>query len=1058
MKTKKTLLIVGFLAVTMLIYAKFESTIKAKTEEQKTEMVAKSKTTKELNPGPPNPNEEPGWELYTKNDPAGIFIDGEKKLELRYKFGTSEENEAERPFLDGVGASMQGDHPTVSSLVPNVYLHDYSTYLDTGGIGTVPELKEVGDVNALENGDQYFGPISSAPILLSWITDTGEHKTIYKNDPNLTLGNFKLYRKTEADQTISTMLKYNWEMGEGFFKGYRFEATNVLKPYKGTIRVETYMTNVTPAAANKPALKNITLDSHYPIGLGYTTTAGETNPIFYIGSNRGLYMQYENHLRNLYRLNYFFNVPNPVNNWIGATNLASTWTANSNISKEQQAEAERNGFLDERYIFNGITGSGNEKDNGKAGTNVPEPPVWAQLPSKAPAFSMKSPVNESFEAGDTISYAFNVGLQKIDDTPSIVLDETEDFRLKGQNTYSLKGQWFDNDSTEIDLFYSVDGGAVKGPYRQRTTADMLGQGIEFSIDLTDPGDLKPQDHEIEVYAKDIAEEGTGLEPAESNHEFLKLVYVDDDPKIELEETMGSILPGGYKVKGRYTGKDEKYKPATISYKKATDPDSNYKEMTVINSPNQTFEFTIPEKDMPDLNGTYVFSIRGENKYGVLSNVEDVMLANEQTKPKFTLSKDSKENLLDQTATDYEIDFTSFAHTGLFYPLTIQYKVDDETEWQQMTDQPVGTMTTVLTEVTEGPKKIKLPASKLPFGENHVVHFVVVDRFGIISDEQSVVFMMPEKPVLTLENKDASSLGETQVVKGTIKTKLFPAKLHYKIVKNGEAGASYQEVADKDIVMDQTTGKFSFPIDKSLLPVGASYEIFVKGMDSFNQESEEVSYRLTEVVHFKVKFVNATGGTIDPEIIIDRELGDVIDLTEEKTVQDTLTKLKQRYTLDESSVPTDSVKVDSSTAFWEYKFTGRLIYLSSPTAFDFGLEVASIKKMRVEKPTVIGLPLVVSDTRENKPGWSLNVKLTKELLNDDGKTILKNAVRYKHGETETILSSDAVSVVQKSTAGDYDISKDWGSSEDGLKLEVPAGHVTALGKYKGEILFELGEKP
>ncbi|MBM7687476.1 hypothetical protein BCR24_07540 [Enterococcus ureilyticus] len=1053
MKTKKTLLIVGFLAVTMLIYAKFESTIKAKTEEQKTEMVAKSKTTKELSPGPPNPNEEPGWQQYTKNDPAGIFIDGEKKLELRYKFGSSEESKVEEPFVDGV---LQGDYPNLSSLVPNVYLHDYSTYESFVIGGGTPEILEVGDVNALDRGDDIQGPNTSAPILLSWVTDTGEHKTIYKNDPSLRISNIKLYRKIEEDQTITSMLKYNWRMEDGFFKGYQFEATNVLKPYKGTIRVETYMKNSTPDAANKPVLKNITLDSHYPIGLGYTETAGLENPIFYIGSNRGLYMQYENHLRNVYRLNYFFNVPNPVNNWLGATSLVSTWDASS--SKEQRAEAERNNFLNEQYIFNGITGVGNEQDNGKAGTNVPEPPAWISSGIKSPAFSMKSPVNESFEAGDTISYAFNVGLQKIDDTPSIVLDETEDFRLKGQNTYSLKGQWFDNDSTEIDLFYSVDGGAVKGPYRQRTTADMLGQGIEFSIDLTEPGDLKPQDHEIEVYAKDIAEEGTGLEPAESNHEFLKLVYVDDDPKIELEETMGSNLPGGYKVKGRYTGKDEKYKPATISYKKATDPDSNYKEMTVINSPNQTFEFTIPEKDMPDLNGTYVFSIRGENKYGVLSNVEDVLLSNEQTKPKFTLSKDSKENLLDQTAADYEIDFTSFAHTGLFYPLTIQYKVDDETEWQLMTDQSVGTMTAVLTEVTEGPKKIKLPASKLPFGENHVVHFVVADRFGIISDEQSVVFMMPGKPELILENKNGPSLGETQVVKGTIKTDYFPAKFQYKIVKNGETGAVYREVAEKDVIIDQTTGKFTFSIADTLLPAGASYDIFVKGLDKYNQESEEVSYHLTEVVHFKAKFTNSVGETIHPDITIDRELGTKIDLALEKEVQDTLTKLKQQYTLVDSSIPKNPVDVDSSTAFWEYKFTGRLTYVSSPEAFDFRLQIASYKKIRIDDPKVVGLPLVVSDTRESKPGWSLSVKLTEELLNEDGKTTLKNAIRYKHGEAESILNSQLLPVFRNLDSGKYDISKDWSPTGDGLKLEIAPGAVNALGKYHGEILFELSETP
>ena len=1055
MKKKRMLLVVGFLIVAILMYVKFESTIKAKTEEKKTEMVAKSKTTKELNPGPPNPNEEPGWQQYTKNDPAGIFIDADKKLELRYKFGSSEENVANSPFVDGV---LQGDYPNLSSLVPNVYLHDYSTYESFVVGGGTPEILEVGDVNALERGDDLMGPNTSAPILLSWVTDTGEHKTIYKNDPDLKIGNIKLYRKTEEEQAVTIMLKYNWQMESGFFKGYNFEVTNVLKPYNGTIRVETYLKNITPAASNKPVLKNITLNSHYPIGLGYTQEAGLENPIFYIGSNRGLYMQYTNHLRNVYRLNYFFNVPNPVNNWIGASTLSSTWAKFSIPSKEQQAEAERTGFLNNQYIFDGITGAGDEKNNGKAGTNVPEPPVWAELSRKDPAFSMKSSVVESFEAGDTISYAFNIGLQKIDETPSIVLDETEDFRLKGQNTYSLKGQWFDNDSTEIDLFYSVDGGTVKGPYRQSTTADMLGQGIEFSLDLTEPGDLKPQDHEIEVYAKDLPEEGTGLEPTESNHEVLKLVYVDDDPKIELEETMGTILPGGYKVKGRYTGKDEKYKPATISYKKTTDPDSSYKEMTLVNSPNETFEFTIPEKDMPDANGTYVFSIRAENKYGVLSNVEDVMLSNKQTKPKFVLSDKSKDNLLNQTAKEYSIEFASFTHTGLFYPLTVQYKVDDEKEWQRMTDQPVGAMTAVLTDVTEGPQTIKLPASKLPFGENHVVHFVVSDRFGILSDEQTVSFNMPGKPVIeSLDKETDFSMGVDYTVAGTVSLSdaYFPFTFYYKI-----GTGTYKEVTMAE-EPNETSGKFSFIIPKEELPRGVKHVIEIKARDRFAQESNSATLTLEGIRKSDVivKFIDDAEPpqSIVNDITFTQEIGTSIDLKKEKSVLDVIEELKKKY---EQILPdpTNLVEFTSDPTTIEYKFKGRLTYVSFPEAFDFKLNVASYKKIRIDDPTVIGMPLVVSDTRASSPGWSLKVKLTEELLNEDGHTTLKNAVRYKSGETETILNDQALKIAQNLKPGEYNVSKDWNPEGNGFKVEIAPGAVNALGKYHGEILLELGETP
>ncbi|OJG65756.1 hypothetical protein RV09_GL001096 [Enterococcus moraviensis] len=208
----------------------------------------------------------------------------------------------------------------------------------------------------------------------------------------------------------------------------------------------------------------------------------------------------------------------------------------------------------------------------------------------------------------------------------------------------------------------------------------------------------------------------------------------------------------------------------------------------------------------------------------------------------------------------------------------------------------------------------------------------------------------------------------------------------------------------------------------------------------------------------VKFIdeNADVPNIAEEITFTQEIGTTIDLSKEQSVQDVIDRLKQKY---EQILPAPSVvefKPDTTTA--EFKFKGRLTYVSSPEVFDFGLNIASFKKLRVDDPTIIGMPLIVSDTRAKSPGWSLKVKLSEELLNEDGKTVLKNAIRYKSGETETILSNQALTVVQKLNPGEYDVSKDWSAVGDGLKLEIEPGSVHALGKYKGEILFELGETP
>ncbi|PZL72813.1 hypothetical protein CI088_09970 [Enterococcus plantarum] len=208
----------------------------------------------------------------------------------------------------------------------------------------------------------------------------------------------------------------------------------------------------------------------------------------------------------------------------------------------------------------------------------------------------------------------------------------------------------------------------------------------------------------------------------------------------------------------------------------------------------------------------------------------------------------------------------------------------------------------------------------------------------------------------------------------------------------------------------------------------------------------------------VKFIDESADTpqIADELTFTQEIGTTIDLSKEKSVQDVIEKLKKKY---EQILPAPGVvEFKPDTTIAEFKFKGRLTYVSSPEIFDFGLNIASFKKLRVDDPTIIGMPLIVSDTRAKSPGWSLKVKLTEELLNEDGKTTLRNAIRYKSGETETILSNQALTVVQKLNPGEYDVSKDWSAAGDGLKLEIAPGAVHALGKYHGEILFELGETP
>ncbi|ALS02732.1 hypothetical protein ATZ33_15510 [Enterococcus silesiacus] len=247
--------------------------------------------------------------------------------------------------------------------------------------------------------------------------------------------------------------------------------------------------------------------------------------------------------------------------------------------------------------------------------------------------------------------------------------------------------------------------------------------------------------------------------------------------------------------------------------------------------------------------------------------------------------------------------------------------------------------------------------------------------------------------------------------------------------------------------------------KEFLPEGDSYEIFVKASDKYNQVSDIVSYKLTEVVSFKVRFLNGKDQEIHQDSPLVRALGAKINLTKEPFILEVLEQLNKQYTLIDGPISEEEIEVNKVKPFVEYKFIGRLTFMSLPEALDFGTKYATSDRLRIDNPKVQGEPLVVSDTREDSAGWTLTAKLSKELLNEDGKTSLKDAIRYKNGKKEIFLNDQALPIVRKEMTSYYDISEDWDPTGDGFKLEGSRRTISdALGKYDGEILFELGATP
>ena len=913
---------------------------------------------------------------------------------------------------------MPLDFEYVKPIVPNVYLIDTD---QSEGNQEVPGL---------------FGAIVGATSSFPFYFMTQNEQL----DDSFIVGkpeNIRLFKKVNEGKTLYMMqtdLTINYDesqVGTGM-NNIDFLGQIMMIPEEetGSVKIETYVKN----NDSVNAFEQIALGSSYDTYLN----KADNVPIRLYGSKKGLQIRmapdddpWNMPVDKIYLLNYMFRTDHPVANWRGG-------------QYSPMANSFMSGVL---RGFPLINSEGDETNSGKAGTIV--------FDGDDTVIRMKSQPIENFTKGTVIGYNYNIGLQSIGYRPTLTLAEREGIVKTKDGEHTISGRWDDSDSLTSDLYVSIDGKPRRFIEKLQTSQIGTGGEFEFTIPVAQLESNADKKHiiELNLIDSDSEEKDSEGKPFESLvSEYI--LYEAEDPTVNLDKKNELLTGKDYTVTGTLTDRDE-FKPTTIYYKKWDEID--YKQATIVNNGETAFSFVIPASEIPMTAGaSHVFDIYAVNRFGLKSNVEGLKLSMNQTKPSFTL--DSTDQIVTGDASEYEVKLPSYSHIGLYYPLSIMYQVDNSS-WK-IVQQNIGTLTHTLDNVTGENATFKIPASEVPFGTNHSVNVKVKDRFDIESaDSKEVNFVMAAKPVLTLENKDGLSLGEDQVVSGTVTTDYHPTKFQYKIVKNGETSAVFQDVVPEDLTIDTITGKFNFMLSKELLPKGDSYEIFVKASDKYNQISDIVSYKLTEVVQFKVRFLNGKGQEIHKDIILDRALGAKINLTKESVVLEAIEQLNKQYTMTDHPMPEDEIEVSKEKPFVEYKFIGRLTFMSLPEALDFGTKHATSDRLRIDNPRIQGEHLVVSDTREDSSGWTLTAKLSKELLNEDGKTSLKDAIRYKSGKKELFLNDQALPIIRKEMTSYYDISEDWHPTGDGFKLEVSRRAISgALGKYDGEILFELGATP
>lgn len=140
--------------------------------------------------------------------------------------------------------------------------------------------------------------------------------------------------------------------------------------------------------------------------------------------------------------------------------------------------------------------------------------------------------------------------------------------------------------------------------------------------------------------------------------------------------------------------------------------------------------------------------------------------------------------------------------------------------------------------------------------------------------------------------------------------------------------------------------------------------------------------------------------------------------------------------------------------------GTLALKEAPTVIDFGTGYIDGKDTRIDNPTYTG-DLIVTDNRGDfRNPWKITAQLTTPLTTIDGSgEVLVDAIRYKNGDTEIPLNSEAQEIITgKNTKDEENISEGWSPEGDGFKLFVSKNNRTALGEYHAEILFTLSDVP
>ncbi|WP_321387516.1 WxL domain-containing protein [uncultured Enterococcus sp.] len=264
------------------------------------------------------------------------------------------------------------------------------------------------------------------------------------------------------------------------------------------------------------------------------------------------------------------------------------------------------------------------------------------------------------------------------------------------------------------------------------------------------------------------------------------------------------------------------------------------------------------------------------------------------------------------------------------------------------------------------------------------------------------------------------------------------------------------------------------------PVNETAVEFVEGGSEVRYILSKASSTITvEFYYVSKQGVETAVQEVAPVVLTNKEVGTSVNLTLESSVTNAISTIVDtgRFTLLDTGRPSDetAVLVERTAKTVKYIFTGQL-KLESVPSLDFNKQSITVTdEIKVDNPSLIDNEnytaadnvdnkdkLIVSDYRSMANGWTLSVKLLSPLLpdeaNPDNAYVLADAIRYNTGSEEVIITEELRDIVSETYEGQYDVSSTWTPSGKGFKLELPAGAVNKMGKYKATMQYVLANTP